>query len=317
MSGQGPESEAEYAGAMDVEVVDHAPPSTTVDLRVTHEVIRPLDPGEVVEAMRSHQELLRRILDPSDWQGAPDAKGSFVKKSGWRKIALAYNLALGRVSEEVERDDSGMPLRATFTAWAQAPNGRRVEATGHCAYAESRFSGPRGNISKLENDIRATAETRAKNRAISDLIGMGKVSAEEAEADGTNQPFGPIATPAQHGQAERAVAYVLGTTDGAAARAVLDTIRDKAGGDLPWLAVQAVGLLAAALRKASDTTSDIPSDVPPREAVDGEPDDTPIDSSPDARMQALMEAGCICSDPLDGPHDDDCPVHGPSAAPAP
>ncbi len=42
--------------------------------------------------------------------------------------------------------------------------------------------------------------------------------------------------------------------------------------------------------------------------------DTPIDNSPEARMQALLEAGCICGDPLDGPHDESCPVHGAGGA---
>lgn len=166
-------------------VEEHPATHVTTDLAVReirNEVIRPLDRGEVVEAMREHQLLLRDILDASDWQGEPDKKGSFVKKSGWRKVALAYNLTLEPVSELVERDEHGVPRRATSTWRAVAPNGRSLAASGHCSYDESRFSGPKGNTSKLENDLRTTAETRAKNRAISDLIGMGKVSAEEVDA---------------------------------------------------------------------------------------------------------------------------------------
>lgn len=215
--------------------------------RVSHEVIRPLDPGEVVGAMRTHQELLRKILDPSDWQGPPDATGSFVKKSGWRKVALAYNLALGRVSEEVERDEDGQPLRCTATWSAQAPNGRCMEASGHCAYAESRF---RGNVSKLEHDMRATAETRAKNRAISDLVGMGRVSAEEVDAGGP--AFGPSVNEAQAEQLRRAIGYVLdGLGDESTIDDVLGGICVKAGASnyVPVIAMQAVGLVAGALKR--------------------------------------------------------------------
>lgn len=198
-----------------VTVID-APSRELVPIRhgVLHEVIRPLDPQQVVESMRTHQELLRKILDPSDWQGEADKSGSFVKKSGWRKVALAYNLTLGRVSEEVERNEDGVPQRATYTAYAEAPNGRRMEASGHCAFAESRFSGPRGNASKLENDMRATAETRAKNRAISDLIGMGKVSAEEVDAGtSTGPPFGPPIAEDQKGRLRDALRFLVALDD--------------------------------------------------------------------------------------------------------
>lgn len=181
--------------------------------QVTNEVIRPLAPADVKAAMVEHQALLQEILDPSDWQGPPNKPGSFVKKSGWRKVALAYNLAVERVGEEVERDEEGKPLRASYTARAIAPNQRAMEATGHCSFSESRFSGPRGNVSKLENDMRATAETRAKNRAISDLIGMGKVSAEEVDAS-HGPAFGPVVGDPQ--PASNALTYLLGDQEAAA-----------------------------------------------------------------------------------------------------
>jgi hypothetical protein len=217
---------------------------------VQMDVIRPLNVEAVKASMVEHQRLLESILDPSDWQGKPDQKGSFVKKSGWRKIALAYNLTIENAGETVERDQFGKPLRATFTSRAIAPNGRGVESTGHCAYAESRFSGPNGNESKLENDMRATAETRAKNRAISDLIGMGKVSAEEAESGGggapAGLPHGPDTTTEERQQTGRAIEYLLpGTAPEVAAKIMVEH-----GGYFPKPASMALLALAKAVRAA-------------------------------------------------------------------
>jgi len=245
---------------VDATVVDEheapPPPQSTALARreIRMEVIRPLDPAQVVASMREHQDLLRSILDPSDWQGAPDAKGSFVKKSGWRKVALAYNLTLERAGEIVERDEGGMPRRATYTARAVAPNGRSVEATGHCSFDESRFSGPRGNIAKLENDLRATAETRAKNRAISDLIGMGKVSAEEVDAGSPDGALhGPGISDETVAKLRRALAYVLDCDP--LERRVADVLGkiEQNCGYVSESAYVALGLLCGAVKAERET----------------------------------------------------------------
>jgi hypothetical protein len=151
------------------------------------EVLMPLDPEQVVEGMRQYQQLLRDLLEPSDWQ-TEDKEGRplerpFLKKSGWRKIARAFNLSFERVRSEVERDEHGNPIRAEVWIRAVAPNGQYGDGDGYCSSEEKRFQGRRGK-QKLENDLRTTATTRAKNRAIADLVGMGEVSAEEiAPAD--------------------------------------------------------------------------------------------------------------------------------------
>lgn len=243
---------------------------------VRMEVIRPLNPAQVVESMREHQTLLEAILDASDWQGNPGATGSFVKKSGWRKVALAYNLTLERVGEEVERRHDGMPVRATFTARAIAPNGRGVEATGHCSFDESRFSGPRGNVTKLENDLRATAETRAKNRAISDLIGMGKVSAEEAASGGggadANAPkWGMVADEANLKRARNALLYQLG---GKQHEAVVDAMLAgwvETFGYVPAPMTYAVIDVGMKVREVNTPAGDPPPGDPPAEPEQDEP----------------------------------------------
>ena len=70
-----------------------------------------------------------------------------------------------------------------------AQNGRFAFGVGACASNERNFS-------HVEHDTRSTAHTRAKNRAVSDLIGGGEVSAEEMMAervDSNIENFDPVA----------------------------------------------------------------------------------------------------------------------------
>jgi hypothetical protein len=64
-----------------------------------------------------------------------------------------------------------------------APNGQFGDGDGYCLADEVRFKSRRGR-QKVENDLRSTATTRAKNRATADLVGMGEVSAEEIAPGG-------------------------------------------------------------------------------------------------------------------------------------
>lgn len=146
------------------------------------EVLMPLDAQQVVEGMHEYQRLLRDLLEPSDWQTHDKDDNRlpepFLKKCGWRKIARAFNLSFERVHSHVEREPDGTAVRAEVWIRAVAPNGQYGDGDGYCSLEEGRFRSWRGR-QKLENDLRATATTRAKNRAIADLVGMGEVSAEE------------------------------------------------------------------------------------------------------------------------------------------
>jgi hypothetical protein len=69
-------------------------------------------------------------------------------------------------------------VRAAVWVRAVAPNGQLGDGDGYSSPDEVPFQSRRGR-QKLENDLRSTATTRAKNRATADLVGMGEVSAEE------------------------------------------------------------------------------------------------------------------------------------------
>lgn len=152
------------------------------------QIVRPVVSTEqAVATWRAFQELKKRLLDGSDYQviyinerkggSFVRTKKPFVKKSGWRKLATAFNLSDEVVKEERKEYNVGTAnyyFVYEVSAKAIAPNGRYVIGLGSCASNERQFA-------HLDHDVRSTASTRAKNRAISDLIGGGEVSAEEVD----------------------------------------------------------------------------------------------------------------------------------------
>src|SRR5579875_931507 len=152
-------------------------------------VLRPVaSPEEVLAAWAQFQELKRSLLTLDDYQ---EVQGrARIKKSGWRKIAAAFGISDQLLREE-RRECVGPGPNERYFVWevavrAIAPNGRYADAVGACASNERRFAHP-------DHDVRAVAHTRAKNRAVADLVGGGEVSAEELEGELALQaaPAGP------------------------------------------------------------------------------------------------------------------------------
>jgi len=143
--------------------------------------------------MQNYQDLVKELLDENDYQriGAKN----FKKKSAWRKLATAFNISDEILKEDISRDENGRIISATYYVKATLPNGRSGIGIGACSIFDkirytdtSKYSADtedvsnfelRGRFSNAEHDIPSTAHSRAKNRAISDLIGAGDVSAEE------------------------------------------------------------------------------------------------------------------------------------------
>ena len=156
----------------------------------------------VKEVFEAFEQAKRDLLTPKDVITA-DGK-AYIKKSGWRKIGVFFGLSLQKISEGWV-SDANKVWQVTYRAIA--PGGQYQDATAYCSWNEAmplgrlrnaeeyarkmvaaqRWTPERakdhidGVIAKLEHDIRVTAETRAKNRAISDLVGGGEISAEEVE----------------------------------------------------------------------------------------------------------------------------------------
>jgi hypothetical protein len=137
--------------------------------------VAPLD--DIVVAMDMYQETMDRIGKPADYQKIGDK--AFPKKSLVRKLAVAFNLTEQILWIEEEKDGEGRIITAKAMARITAPNGKVVEEIGVCSSYDKK--GGRASFSNPEHDIRATAVTRAKNRAILNMVGKGSVSAEEVE----------------------------------------------------------------------------------------------------------------------------------------
>lgn len=241
------------------------------------EVIRPLDADQLIESFAAYQSLLPKLLDASDYQDAGRGK-RFVKKSGWRKIATAFDLDVQLIRSAVERDENGQPTRAEVWARAIAPSGRSMDGDGYCSVDEERFSGPRGNKSKLENDLRATATTRAMNRAISGLVGMGDVSAEEV---GGPEDHGveAEASPDLKRMVRGVLMFLLDEHEQHVSEAA-NALSTQFEARLPASAGQALVILGSAVKRHREgVVRDAPSDVPgagegefkhPQAVTDGE-----------------------------------------------
>jgi hypothetical protein len=246
---------------IDGEIVD-TPPEQTPPPPSSHalarrerrgEVLRPLDAQALVDSFHEYQRLLPRLLEPSDYQDAGFDKAAqrprrFIKKSGWRKIATAFDLDVILVGDEVDRDSNGQVVHCKVIARAISPTGRTMDGDGYASAAESRFTSEKADASKIENDLRATASTRAVNRAISGLVGMGDVSAEEIgdtshAAASEDLPYGPKYDEAI-GKAAGNACVLLAGGDPQKGVTLWKMIAEDLGGYLPQAA--AVALIHAA-----------------------------------------------------------------------
>jgi hypothetical protein len=154
-------------------------------------MLMPLASAEEAQlAISAYEELKTAIVRPDDLQviqGRP-----FLKKSFWRRVAACFGLSLELVHEERLLLDGKLAYRATYRAIA--PNGRSMDGDGMC------MQGEKGSM--IEHNIRAIAHTRAKNRAISDLVGGGEVSADEMPDE--DEPQSRTTRPAAQAQSTHA-----------------------------------------------------------------------------------------------------------------
>jgi hypothetical protein len=150
-------------------------PSTELAKPIPVEIVTLLDIDQLAEAHKKFEEFKHRILTRDDWvviQGR-----NFLKKSAWRKWALGCAVSdeivsLERIPAEGKTKDGEFQYRVISKA-IHRPTDRSSIGVAVASNKE------KANWAHEEHDVLTLAHTRSKNRAISDLVGGGEVSAEE------------------------------------------------------------------------------------------------------------------------------------------
>ena len=258
------------------------------ELALRAQPVLPMSPEQARGVMQAYHDMCKSVLGPDDVQRVGDRE--FTKRSGFQKLAAAYGVSteiLGITEEQVVRDEEKIiVIRATVRA--THPSGRHADGDGTCASNEKRF---RKGDEKLEHNLSATAVTRAVNRAVSNLIAFGSVSAEEAEEGAPTGSSAPPSLPewalpmndvAGVARNLTRVLKAAGVDDTAAIVSEIgNTIFKQADGGFPFIAARVVGLLAQAVE-----TQDEPSAV--EQAIDAEFKDVPDHPTENDAMNRQM-----------------------------
>jgi len=166
-------------------MTDTATPETVNAELVPRMHTGPLSPDQAREAQRTYQEISQALIDPAeDLQTIRTKAGprTFPKRSALQKLANAYRVSTEILQRHTTYDDDGQLVRCDAIVRATHPDGRYADGDGACSRTEDRF---KTGGDKIDHDLPATAVTRATNRAISNLVAFGAVSAEEV-TEGTD-----------------------------------------------------------------------------------------------------------------------------------
>src|SRR5579872_3665397 len=128
-------------------------PVTTIE-ELESSIVKPIvKVQDALSDLRSFEQMKGKLLSKSDYQVIQGK--NFIKKSGWRKLALVFNIS-DEVMEKTKETREDGSFVWTFRVRAKAPNGRHTEAVAACDSKERKFS-------HLEHDVLATAHTRGKS----------------------------------------------------------------------------------------------------------------------------------------------------------
>lgn len=165
--------------------VKKEPKQESFDLATTE----PINPtgGQMItkEDVKRHLDMYNyvklQIVDKSDFASIKGKK--FLKKSGVRKFINAFGISIELIDEKVYNLEINgkMDTHAEVRVRAIKQNGQSVEGLGIKSLSEL--------FDKNLHNLKATAWTRAVNRAILDLVAFGEVSAEEIAGTNANEMF--------------------------------------------------------------------------------------------------------------------------------
>lgn len=153
---------------------------------------------EQVDATVRHFRLFERVkkevLDPrvdilyigSDgkpmtYANRKQANSVYIRKSGWRKLGMVFGINLKVVSMDREdhEDENGTYYLWNARVLAEHPTSMKYAEGIGVASSRDQFFTRAGKRLADEKDIKLKAQTVGENRAISNLIGGGQMTAEE------------------------------------------------------------------------------------------------------------------------------------------
>ena len=165
--------------------------------------------AEAQEQFQKFQEFKVSVLTDEDKE--PIKGKPYVRKTGWRKIGRLFGLSEEILSSRREVDPDGTK-RWIYKVRVKSETGMFADAEMSCDTQEAfawndkeayKLPFKERRYPKPESAIMAMAQTRAYNRAISDLVGGGESSAEEMseievrqEPKNITPPRQPISNPA-------------------------------------------------------------------------------------------------------------------------
>jgi hypothetical protein len=160
-----PVPNVEKGGPKQIEYIK-PPKGKTKAIAVVPELIKPIaNLDEIVDAFKKYQELKARL----------QAEGDIIKIRGKECSTRTFDDKLSKffgISVDIirtVREENKSTGEIVWYVWAKAvaPNGQFKVAGGACSSKERNFA-------HIPHDIIATAETRAKKRAIEELVGFGE-----------------------------------------------------------------------------------------------------------------------------------------------
>lgn len=179
-------------------------------------IIRPAGTPEELAGALTDYKKMQETLDRAMPDSIMVIQGKkFRKKSYWRGVKTAFNLKVECIIDE--RTDLPNDWGYFVTYRATAPNGSSADGDGACMASEKivyKKEWIKGKPKKIldENDnpvidkhktaenqtlhnVRGHAHTRGFNRAVSNLVGFGEVSAEEINNEDVKTDKPPIKQP--------------------------------------------------------------------------------------------------------------------------
>jgi hypothetical protein len=189
-------------------------------------------PAEAKASMDAYIALCNSVLTADDYQEFKERGQTkrFKKKSAVKKLQTFFSVSVS-VRDVVRDDLGGGDFGFRCIAIATTPGGRVVESTGGCTTFEDRFTPKRYDDetdaryaercrkakARAYHDVMSTAETRATNRAVMNVIGVGggEVTADEISREnaGRVEPARTQAKPAFDVDAVIRKAHARGIVD--------------------------------------------------------------------------------------------------------